>query len=325
MRGPAWLDIACSAVRQGNSITRRRYVQALSEVQEAGTSASLHRIPTTANLAGFLAGGRTRTATWQFRGFEARFVGWVRRHCLHQLAKFKARYLASHLCTATTGRQSFDRIGCRQVCLIGEAYRLCNIKIGVSRQRPRDVKKWPFDAAADLAIFAIQLRVLLDIFSREEFLRTLSASQSNDLLKWFAQEVAELVVLRSLESSLTGVLLDYMSLTLYGSRPPEVIPPYLFPGEAAFTPIVLAIEGRPTTITMHSRTELSAENWQRVAACTQLCDLLSSQRPDPASLCDLLEFCGLTELRNIAGRTIREDQLAEWRRREEEALSGRDD
>jgi hypothetical protein len=90
---------------------------------------------------------------------------------------------------------------------------------------------------------------------------------------------------------------------------------YFFPGEAAFTPIVLAIEGPPATITMHSRTELSAEHWQRVTACTQLCDLLSSPEPDPTLLGDLLESCGLTALRNLDGRAIREHELAEWKRR----------
>lgn len=314
VRGPEWLDIACPPVQQGESITRQFAIRWRDADPGAGAAASVHRIPTTANLPGILAGRARGLDVPPFRGFEARFVGWVRQRCLQHLARFKARYLDSHQCYVT-GRPTFDRIGCRKVCLVGEAYRLCDSRVGISHYRPQDVREWFFCDADDLDLFAIQLAALLDIFARHELLRTSSTRQRNEVLRWFAQEVAEVVVMRSLESSLTGVLLDCLERSPWSMVPRLVDGRYLFPGEAAFTPIVLAIEGPPATITMHSRTELSAEHWQRVTACTQLCDLLSSPEPDPTLLGDLLESCGLTALRNLDGRAIREHELAEWKRR----------
>lgn len=314
VRGPEWLDIACPPLQQGETIRRQFPIRWLDADPGTAASASIHRIPTTTSLPGILAGRNRGLDLPSFRGFEARFVGWVRQRCLQHLARFKARYLDSHQCYVT-GRPTFDRIGCRKVCLVGEAYRLCDSRVGISHYRPQDVREWFFCDADDLDLFAIQLAALLDIFARHELLRTSSTRQRNEVLRWFAREVAEVVVMRSLESSLTGVLLDCLERSPWSMVPRLVDGRYLFPGEAAFTPIVLAIEGPPATITMHSRTELSAEHWQRVTACTQICDLLSSPEPDPTLLGDLLESCGLTALRNLDGRAIREHELAEWKRR----------
>lgn len=320
VRGPAWLDIACPTVQLGYRITRRCHVEPLGADEDAIASASIHRIPTTKDFSGILP-RRSKTPPMKpFRGFEAQFLGWVRRSCLQHLARFKARHLASHRCCATTGRYSFDRFGNRLVCLIGEAYGLCNEGIGISPDRPVDVREWFFFAARGLRLFAFQLAALRVIFARDELLRTISSSQRNTVLRWFAHAAAEVVVMRSLESSLTAVILGRLSRSPWDSAREQIDARYVFPGEVALTPIVLEIEGRPIAITMHTRTELSEENWQRVAACTQLCDLLSSPQPDPLGLCDLLESCGLAELRNVDGRTIREVQLAEWRRQPEADL-----
>jgi hypothetical protein len=152
----------------------------------------------------------------------------------------------------------------------------------------------------------VPLLALLDVFSQRDFFRTGSPLQRNAVLQWLAEVFAEIVARRTLESNLKAVLLECLSAPPWRIAPRHFECRDLFVGEGAFTPVVLATEGGPITITVHSVTELSGANWQKLIACTDLCDVLSSPTPDPASLCVLLDSCGLAGLRSWSGRTIRE-------------------